>query len=1031
MDEMRRIDIFPSGISFETNDLLPSIPENLKYKENTDEFIVQFAGPIKKEWAGEIENMGGSFHQYYRFFAFLVKISPSKISEVRELPYVNWIGNNQPAYKIADGLLDGNAARLMAVHGYDDVDEKELASEFVDMGATVLTLSSDPPIIIINGDVEIISDIAALPEVKAMYHEGVKTPMDSVANEIHKYSHAWYPTWSGLPAPPTSGPSSTALTGRSPGPDNLLYTADDEFEIAGIVDSGFDSGDPNDGHLDFFDSPNGDRIVDYYAATAWAQTYPDGWGVECNPHGTAVAGIINSDGFCWETSPYEGLYPTSDKEWHEGESGVVPEAKLTIAGVPAFSGIGFHGWLSYTGVACNGKPCWDRFYENDGARTISNSWGGIGGYHPELDKRIDKWNDLMILFAAGNQGPSPDTIGESLAKSKNGLTVGASQNYRPNWSESLDPGMIAETSSRGGALTSLGKIKPDIVATGTGVISTMGFGGYLCNRDSASFGNGVPQPEYIVEVDEYDAGIKGPGQDGINDYRYFARSIGSFKINSVTSASTPMAAGGYMQIREYLREYEGINNPTSDLAKALLINGAVRMDENLYDYPGWDQGWGRVNIQESLFPTYPRTNQFIEGNFTNSGSCNVGTGVCSGGGDLDGIPLNTTVESSEVPLKVTLVWIDSSQGEAIVRNLDLKVVSPSGVEFRGNAYNLTGKFKGWSAPNPAVDGVDNPKWNDYWSGPTGWDDVNTVEQVEVDTPEPGIWTVEVIGSSIPVGQANFSVVFSADAAPMLFPSPPKLLSVELNGTSDENVRLIWTLSSDDGAGANNIEAYEIWMSPAYSGSMLWSSLIAEVPAGTNSFTQVGAGSGDTNDYYYIVVARNSDGWRMPSPTQGGKIANNYSSGIKLISIPFNMTSTDLATILNSLDYSIAWWYDPLDTVDHWKTFSPFKSYNDLLTYNRTMALWVEVNSDSYLTVAGMVPDSTSIQIHEGWNLIGYPAFKPKGVSMIFNTIQYERIEAFEQNSLQNLKLLEDNDFMESEGYWVKASAPGTLTFTNP
>ncbi|MCK5547834.1 MAG: S8 family serine peptidase, partial [Thermoplasmata archaeon] len=378
----------------------------------TDEYVVQFAGPIKREWLEEIEEMGGRSYGYFRFYSVLVKIPASLISAVKELPFVSWVGTYHPAYKISEGLKDAEGTRFMAVLGYDDADAFELALGMDEMGATVHSTSSNPPIVLINAQASMIPDIAALPDVMSVYPEGMSQTMDSVAGKIHKYHYAWYQDRSGLP---------TTLTGTG--------------EVAGVLDSGFDVNDANDGHLDFFDSPNGDRVLQYYPATSWSANYFDGWGARCEPHGTACAGIILSDGYAWETSLYEGVKDTTEKEWHESEAGVAPEALLTTVGASGDQGQGIAGWVAYQDLpACNNDGCWDTMYLDDGAKTLSNSWGGgfgYGMYSNQVDTRIEKWNDLNILFAAGNAGPSSDSISDSIGK--NGLTVGASQNYRPDY----------------------------------------------------------------------------------------------------------------------------------------------------------------------------------------------------------------------------------------------------------------------------------------------------------------------------------------------------------------------------------------------------------------------------------------------------------------------------------------------------------------------------------------------------------------------------------------------------------------------
>jgi hypothetical protein len=258
-----------------------------------------------------------------------------------------------------------------------------------------------------------------------------------------------------------------------------------------------------------------------------------------------------------------------------------------------------------------------------------------------------------------------------------------------------------------------------------------------------------------------------------------------------------------------------------------------------------------------------------------------------------------------------------------------------------------------------------------------------------------------------------------------------ILSVELGGVGDSDVIITWSLSPDD--GSPSFEGYELYAGNYYSPGRFGYQLLTPLPLapGTTTHTHIGAGVGDTNDYCYVIVARNTNGLGIASPNQGAKLAKHYTTGTRMISIPLNMTSTDLVTIMGTFDYTIAWWYDPTDSLDHWKSYNPSKTMNDLSEWNSTMALWVEVNSDNYLTVAGLVPSTTDVPIYAGWNLIGHPSFSSKTVEDTLSGISYERVEAFDENSPpQNMKLLDGDEYMESEGYWVWASAPGSVTFSN-
>ena len=74
---------------------------------------------------------------------------------------------------------------------------------------------------------------------------------------------------------------------------------------------------------------------------------------------------------------------------------------------------------------------------------------------------------------------------------------------------------------------------------------------------------------------------------------------------SGTSQATAVAGGSAAFAREYLREVAGINKPSASLIKATLINGAE--DLGTPNIPNNNEGWGQIDLENSLSPTYGGT----------------------------------------------------------------------------------------------------------------------------------------------------------------------------------------------------------------------------------------------------------------------------------------------------------------------------------------------------------------------------------------------------------------------------------------
>jgi uncharacterized membrane protein len=364
-------------------------------------------------------------------------------------------------------------------------------------------------------------------------------------------------------------------------------------------------------------------------------------------HGTHVACTVLGSGS--HSTSYEGIAPQAElymQAMEDDDSGTL-------------SGPGVYSLLNSA-------------YSSGGARIHTNSWGSwnSGGDYStqseDADDRTSTWDQywsydgMTVLFAAGNErddGVSPP------GTAKNVITVGAHVNrYSSNAADEM-----YYWSSRGP--TDDGRIKPDIVAAGDYVRS--------CKAQEAT-----------------------EAPDNLNDQWYVEYSG--------TSMATPAAAGASAIVREYLMEIAERPEPQGALVKAMLILGAEDMGTR--DIPNNDEGWGRINLVNTLLPDSD------VGIFVDDRS------RLSSGQEAS---YNFDVTRSGEPLKVVLAWSDypgsTFSGTQLRNDLNLEVTSPDGtVTYLGNDF-----ANGRSATGG------------------GKDAKNNVEVVLIDSASTGIWNVKV------------------------------------------------------------------------------------------------------------------------------------------------------------------------------------------------------------------------------------------------------------------------------------------------
>lgn len=260
-------------------------------------------------------------------------------------------------------------------------------------------------------------------------------------------------------------------------------------------------------------------------------------------------------------------------------------------------------------------------------------------------------------------------------------------------------------------------------SAGNSQSSCSGVGGFFTIT-----GSGKPAKNNLVVADITSAEALsgssscGPVQDGrikpeisamgTNVFSTWSPGNSSYATISGTSMATPGVSGTAVLLYQRYKQLNSNNNPPSTLIKNIICNGAQDLGNPGPDYKF---GFGRLNALTAV--RILEDNRYVVNNVSNSAANDV----------------SITVPAGTARLKVMLTWNDpagsANANPALVNNLDLTVVE-------GANTTLPWILDKNSPSAIATRGVDN---------------YSNIEQVTIDNPAAGSYTLRVTGTAVATG----------------------------------------------------------------------------------------------------------------------------------------------------------------------------------------------------------------------------------------------------------------------------------------
>jgi hypothetical protein len=226
---------------------------------------------------------------------------------------------------------------------------------------------------------------------------------------------------------------------------------------------------------------------------------------------------------------------------------------------------------------------------------------------------------------------------------------------------------------------------------------------------------------------------RGPATDGrikpdvsaVGTDVYSTIDTNDYELKTGTSMSCPGVSGLFGQLYHAYRDLHAGADPNTGLLKNILMNTC---DDIGNPGPDFKHGFGRVNGLRAV--------KVLEA------QQHLVDSVSTGGTKT----FTLAVPSNTHRLKVMLYWVDKeaavSATTALVNDLDFTIINPSNTTYLPWVLN--------HAPNATTLNANAQRLTDH---------LNNVEQITIDTPAAGNYTLQVDGFAVPFGPQEFFISY--------------------------------------------------------------------------------------------------------------------------------------------------------------------------------------------------------------------------------------------------------------------------------